>query len=349
MKTLVQLRLHEQSLLLLLLIAILVVVSSTSQDYDDSLDLYKSPSSISSSQQISKQQSNNLEQYLIKKINFNELRVARDAAVVSNFVPESLRKSTTSLPKVNNVNNLVLHNGSLYVGAQDWLLKFNAETLELEQSVQYGPILDSAYCRYYSSRGGGTSREECLSGGAKKQLVSNFNKVLIVYPRRQLLLSCWTGRQGVCDVRDLNNITELVHESTQATVGNDALNSTVGFIASSSNSQDLFYVANTYTNLGPYRDEVPALAGRSLATSASGRFMEVAQSRGQGLKSTQASIEFIARYRKSFVVKYVHGFNLGVFNYFLTVQHNDIDSNTNNNVLQTKLARQVKKSTKNKS
>lgn len=347
MKMVVQLRLLRKPLFqpLLLLVALLVVVSSTSQDYDDSLDLYKSPSSSSSSsqQQHQTKQSSNLEQYLIKKINLNELSMSRDSAVASSsFVPDSLRKNTP-LPKISNVNNLVLHNGSLYVGAQNWLLKFNADTLELEQSVQYGPILDSAYCRYYSSRGGSSSREECLSssGGSatKKQLVSNFNKVLIVYPRRQLLLTCWTGRQGVCDVRDLNNITELVQESTQATVGNDALNSTVGFIASSSNSQDLFYVANTYTNLGPYRDEVPAMAGRSMATTASGRFMEVAQSRGQGLKSTQASIEFIARYRKTFVVKYVHGFNLGVFNYFLTVQHNDIESNTNNNVLQTKLAR----------
>ncbi len=287
----------------------------------------------------------NQEQYLIKKLSLNDLNNniptpdSKSSLLYSNGADDTQQKT----PKITNINNLVLHKNSLFIGAQNWLLKLNANTFEIEQSIQYGPVLDSPFCRY-NARGG----EECLSNN-KKQLTNNFNKVLLIHEKENLLLSCWTARQGVCDLRDLSNLTNLVQESSSASglVANDPHNSTVGFIATSSNSQDLFYVANTYTSLGPYRDECPALAGRSLSHQAS-KFMDIIQSKGQGLKSSQASIEFIQRYRKSFIVKYVQGFNLGIFNYFLTVQHLDTDSSSHftssssysaSNILQTKLAR----------
>ena len=62
-------------------------------------------------------------------------------------------------------------------------------------------------------------------------------------------------------MRALSDIARvLVNASTVAVVASDALNSTVAFVASSPNSQRLLYVATTYTSLGTYRDDVPALA-----------------------------------------------------------------------------------------
>jgi len=96
----------------------------------------------------------------------------------------------------------------------------------------------------------------------------------------------------------------------------------VGFISSAANSQDLLYVAATFNDQGPYRGEVPALAGRSIGIGSGGmsgysrfgssqrRFMDILSS-SQGLKSSKASIEFISRFQKSFIVKYVDAFNLG--------------------------------------
>ena len=80
---------------------------------------------------------------------------------------------------------------------------------------------------------------------------------------------------------------------------------------------------------------MPALAGRSLSNS---RFMRVLSSNSQGLKSSKASIEFMSRYSKTFIVKYVQAFNYGVFNYFLSVQHMDVGSSEMTR-LETKLAR----------
>lgn len=53
----------------------------------------------------------------------------------------------------------------------------------------------------------------------------------------------------------------------------------------------------------------------------------------------KSSLEFVSRFRKSFIVKYVTGFNLGLHNYYLSVQHADTDALLNNNVLTTKIAR----------
>jgi plexin A len=329
--------------LLLLALTLLVCGTVADENFTEDIDyseFYASsgggggsgPALSASSSLNSNKINSNIEQYLSRKLNFNELNPSATLAVKSaaSYVSDSTLAKKP--PRFTNINSMLYYRGYLYVGAQNWLLKINANTLEVEQSVQYGPVADSSNCRYVTAL-----KEECLlNGQAKKQLVPNYNKVLLIHEREQRLLSCWSVKQGVCDLRDLDNITHVVQESMQAAVGNDAVNSTVGFIATSSNSQDLFYVANTYTSVGPYRDEVPALAGRSLSPLAP-RFMEVIQSKGQGLKSSQASIEFISRFRKSFIVNYVHGFSAGIFNYFLTVQHVDTDSM--HRTLQTKLAR----------
>ena len=160
---------------------------------------------------------------------------------------------------------------------------------------------------------------------------------MLVYESRNALLTCWTWRQGVCDLRSLSDITQLVQNASNTpVVANDPFNSTIGFIASAANSQDLFYVAATHNHFGPYRDEVPALAGRSISQS---RFMQILSSNSQGLKASKASIEFIARYSKTFIVKYVTAFNVGVYNYFLSVQHMDVEASANGERLVTKLAR----------
>ena len=248
-------------------------------------------------------------------------------------------------PPIRNVNHLVYHKGFVYVGAENWLLKLNAATLRIEQSVQYGPLLDSIYCRHFPV-------EECSfekqpgEPTSAKQLSNNYNKLLIVHEKQQALLSCWSARQGVCDLRDLNDLSLLRQSSAVPAVANDPVNSTVGFIASGANSQDLLYVAATYNDQGPYRGDLPALAGRSLhpqvkpryGSSPPRHFMQILAS-SQGLKSSKASIEFIARFQKSFIVKYVSAFNLGVYNYFLTVQHMDTDALARGALLTTKLAR----------
>jgi hypothetical protein len=53
----------------------------------------------------------------------------------------------------------------------------------------------------------------------------------------------------------------------------------------------------------------------------------------------KSSIDFVSRFRKSFIVKYIAGFNLGLHNYYLSVQHADTDALLNNHLLSTKISR----------
>ena len=231
-------------------------------------------------------QSVNLEQYLVEKINLELIKT----------------NSGSVLNSINNINNIAYYNGYLYVGAQNWLLKLDANSLKLIQNVQYGPVLDSTMCRYYPV-------EECtfdatsLSSSNKIQM-DNYNKLLIIYEQRQAILTCWSAKQGTCDLRDLSDLNRIIQTSNIPTVANDPFNSTIGFIASSANSQDLFYTATTYTSQGPYRDDVPALSGRSLNIqhqqqqlqfsssyhNSNNRFMQILTSNSQGLKSSKAII-----------------------------------------------------------
>ena len=240
----------------------------------------------------------------------------QDTLAYSSILANDYVVSTTKA-QIRYISNIVYHRGFLYVAAENWLLKVNENTLEIEQSVQYGPVYDSPWCRYFPV-------EECSldSSGFRREktLTNNYNKLLLVYEKREAVLTCWSARQGVCELRDITNLSNLIQDSSIPTVPNDPVNSTVGFIASAANKQDLLYVAATYNNQGPYRGDVPALAGRSLSTSSnrgfsrfgsSGRrFMDVLSS-SQGLKSSKASIEFISRFQKNFIVKYVEAFNLG--------------------------------------
>jgi hypothetical protein len=243
---------------------------------------------------------------------------------------------------IDHVTNIRYNDGHVYVGAKNCLLKIDSNSLEIVQRVEYGPLSDSVMCRY-------NPREECSSSSDPfsiynsrwqqqgnenlKIQTDNYNKILIVYKEKNALLSCWSARQGVCDLRDLNDLNIIIKNSTEPVVANDFANSTVGFIASSPNSQPVFYVATTYTSQGPYRSEIPALSGRSLSITAqkyssSNSFMEVLTSK-QGLKSRKAAVEFMARYTSSHIVKYVDGFNLGNHNFFLSVQSSKSQADNN--------------------
>ena len=257
--------------------------------------------------------------YLIERINFNLKQLIVDHA------DDSSQTTKIELSPINDINNLVYYKGHVFVAAENKLLKLSAQTLQIEQYVDYGPSLDSPSCRY-------NPIEECPNEA--KYVMNNVNKLQMVYEQRGAILSCWTWYQGVCNLRSLDDFTRLVKNASKPAVSSDSFNTTIGFIA---NPQHPFFVATTKNNLGPYRDEVPALAGRSISAN---RFMQILLSNTQGLKSSKASIEFIARYSKTFIVKYVQAFNVGIYNYFLSVQHMDADASSSGaDKLVTKLAR----------
>ncbi|CAF0765273.1 unnamed protein product [Brachionus calyciflorus] len=282
---------------------------------------------------ISNQQLN--EQYIVDRFRLDQIDTVflSSISAVTPYIPQILPDVDSNLKnsnRISNIQNLVFYKNYLFIGAENWLLKINSKTFKIEQSIRYGPLYDSPSCRY-------SPIAECLNDNSKN-LLNNYNKLLIVYEQKNLLLSCWTARQGICDLRDLDDLTKIVLNSSIAAVANDPVNSTIGFIASSPNSQDLLYIASTYNNNGPYRADIPALSGRSLQTNSNSKFMQIL-TYSQGLKSSKASIEFMSRFMKSFIVKYIEAFNLGIYNYFLTVQHSDTDALLKGDLLTSKISR----------
>ena len=101
-------------------------------------------------------------------------------------------------------------------------------------------IFDSRQCKFYPN-------EECRSFNSEKYLTNNDNKLLIALKQQQQ------------QQRD-----DLIVNSTIPSVANDIFNTTIGFITLSPSLQQKLLVATTYNNNGDYRDDIPAIAGRSL-------------------------------------------------------------------------------------
>ena len=70
--------------------------------------------------------------------------------------------------------------------------------------------------------------------------------------------------------------------------------------------------------------------------------MSILTNNNQGLKATKASIEFLSRQLKSFIVRYLYGFSTNLYNFLLTVQYMDTDEQLKGDQLVTKIIRLCK-------
>ncbi len=70
--------------------------------------------------------------------------------------------------------------------------------------------------------------------------------------------------------------------------------------------------------------------------------MSILTNNNQGLKETKASIEFLSRQLKTFIVRYVYGFSTPLYNFILTVQSMDTDTQLKGDPLVTKIVRLCK-------
>lgn len=122
--------------------------------------------------------------------------------------------------------------------------------------------------------------------------------------------------QGMCMVRDLGNISNIVQEVKEPVVANNATASTVAFIAPGPPNppvSQVMYVGVTYTGNSPYRSEVPAVSSRSLDKE---RMLNIADS--AVTTGTRMYVNSLSRER--YPINYVYGFSSEGFSYFLTTQ-----------------------------
>lgn len=203
-------------------------------------------------------------------------------------------------------NHMVVdkNTGRVYVGAVNKLYQLSPD-LELVMNEVTGPHDDSPEC----------SVIDCPNNVIKKR-TDNVNKALVIDYTTSRLISCGSLYQGICSVRNLHNISDVVQVVKEAVVANNATASTVAFIAPGPPKppvSQVMYVGVTYTGNSPYRSEVPAVSSRSLERDKMFMIAETAVTTG-----TRMFVNSLARER--YPINYIYGFSSGGFSYFLTTQ-----------------------------
>lgn len=251
------------------------------------------------------------------------LRLAVDAASAAALLtPATSPSSSSSSPSTSNgtakeasflvgrhqfpttLKNLVLEESSnqVIIGAKNHLYQLD-ENLRVLQDAVTGPRNDSDECTFV----------ECPHD-SRRELKNNYNKVLLVHG--QSLIVCGTLFQGVCELRNLRNVSVLEQQVHDAVVANNEASSTFAFVAPgppTSAQKSVLYVGVTFTGNSPYRSEIPAVASRSLEKNRMFQIASTAVTTG-----TRVIINNSAR--ESYLVNYVYGFSSDGFSYFLTTQ-----------------------------
>ena len=149
----------------------------------------------------------------------------------------------------------------------------------------------------------GSRDSDCRSDHTSSLLTDNHAKVLVVDRGEAQLLLCGSVRQGACYKYQLQDISRQAESVLQSVAANTDSGSTFGFIGPqhyhswNPYPQDVLYVGTTFTNLGEFRNDVPAISSRELNNLGYAEF---------GV-SAQSLLRIDVKYRDYFLVNYVHG------------------------------------------
>ncbi|XP_001996523.2 plexin-B, partial [Drosophila grimshawi] len=190
----------------------------------------------------------------------------------------------------------------LFAGATNKILKLNENLRVLEEAVT-GPKHDAPQCH-----AGGCPED------VETSLVNNYNKILVVsYANNEgILISCGSIRQGACEIYNLQRFPASPQFVAVPLAANDEYASTYAFVGPARYSwkeEDILYVGTTFTNVGDYRHDVPAISSRRLDDLNYAEF-----------SIQQSIINIDVKYRDHFLVDYVYGFNSSEYAYFVLVQ-----------------------------
>ncbi|KAJ8369668.1 hypothetical protein SKAU_G00096960 [Synaphobranchus kaupii] len=135
--------------------------------------------------------------------------------------------------------------GTVYIGARDRLFQLG-EDLQLQEEEVTGPVTDS---------------KECLppiteTNCPQARQTSNHNKLLLVDPYSEELITCGSIYQGTCQKRNLTSIQNVLFSTdrpvdTQYVAANDPLVSTVGLVVRPWGKQPVLFVGRGYTSSHP--------------------------------------------------------------------------------------------------
>uniref|UniRef100_A0AC34RI63 Sema domain-containing protein n=1 Tax=Panagrolaimus sp. JU765 TaxID=591449 RepID=A0AC34RI63_9BILA len=154
----------------------------------------------------------------------------------------------------------------------------------------------------------------CIGPRAKENIVqtNNTNKILHRLPNG--LLVCGSVRQGTCEIRSLDNLSQIISKSTVPVAANARNASTVSMV---DDAGEKLFVAATYSYDSPYREGVPAVTTRLLYN-----FQPI----NSGGIESESAVTIRAEYRARFLVNYIGVFRHNKFVYWATVQNKYVGS-----------------------
>ena len=202
--------------------------------------------------------------------------------------------------------NLEISDGKVYIGAKDYIYILDANDLSDKEKVS-------------------TCTGDC---------VSNINKVLLVNKDQEQLISCGTGNDGTCEIRNLSNIENLLkRSSTVKESGNYLLVSTnekrpASFVLNA--DTDGLYTGVTY---GSGIDEVRSFVLRVVATNTYNNYLaNYSLSDNNLLKEKNLRLTLLSENNgidikaENYLVYFKGGFHLNGFVYYVTNQKIKVDS-----------------------
>lgn len=229
----------------------------------------------------------------------------------------------------------------LYVGAVNHIYQLDASDLKMVADVSTGPRPDSHFCNWDGQciepqkrvSSPAAANREARSANSTKHLSDNWNKVLLVFGEKKVLIACGSLSQGVCELHRLDDIRTKVPQTSPLVpvAANSANASTVAFIGDADDEKRLF-VAATYT-YEHYRDAFPSVCTRRLDED--GVFDLVDRGSIEG----ESSVHIRAEYKSQFRVTYVGGFQHEHFAYWGSMQRKQPTGSAATNPFISKLIR----------
>lgn len=240
---------------------------------------------------------------------------------------------------------------TLYAAGTNSIYQLDARSFKVQIRALTGPQLDSPFCnekgdciqpgvaqmrptatdRKYPAdmpvsdyqADGSSSLEiggKVLNSTGPRGVMNNHNQILLVYPRRRILIACGTLFQGICYTYPLGNISQPLPMTQPVAVAANSPNaSTVAFISTNPSEGDrgvedsVLYVGATFT-FDTFRENFPSVATRSLQERNIFRLNDPGDVSGQSAMVIQND------YRSDFRINYIGGFYSEGFAYWATVQ-----------------------------
>lgn len=193
----------------------------------------------------------------------------------------------------------------LYAGGVNRLYELSAHRLKVRAEVGTGPRFDSPKCH-----ASGCSEEF----RDQRVLTNNVNKVLVLDPASAMLIMCGSVSQGACEKFRTANLSLTPEFIPKSVAANDPDSSTFAFVGPERynpwGESQVLYVGTTFTTVGDYRNDVPAISTRNLYDL----------NYAENTFNKQSVVRIDVKYRDHFLVRYVYGFNASDYAYFVTVQ-----------------------------